>query len=387
MNVHGPKEDAGAAVAVRQPNPVQTLALGPTMNPRTYHASIPGYGPTPLRRARRTADRLDVARVSVKDESQRLGLPSFKVLGASWAIYRALLAQLGVPPSPALTFDELRRAVEPLRPFTLSAATDGNHGRAVAHVAAMLGFDANIYVPEDMIEARRNAIAAEGAAVTVVAGGYDDAVSRSAQDAGPQCLVISDTSWEGYEQIPGWVIDGYATVFAEIDEQLLQAGLPRPDVVVVPVGVGALAAATVRHFWSSPAPRPVLIGVEPTSAACVLESIVAGHIVTLDHSQHSVMSGLNCGTPSQVAWPLVSQGLDLYLAVPDHPIAEATRLLAADEIVAGESGAAGLAGLLTLQTDVDLLDGGAWLAPDQHVLLICTEGPTDPAAYARFIID
>jgi diaminopropionate ammonia-lyase len=377
------KEGAGAAVAVRQPHPVETLALGPTLNPRDYHASISGYQPTPLRNARRAADRLHVARVSVKDESQRLGLPSFKVLGASWAIYRALVAQLGVAPSSALTFDELRRAVEPLRPFTLSAATDGNHGRAVAHVAAMLGFDANIYVPEDMIEARRNAIAAEGATVTVVAGGYDDAVRRSARDAGERCLVISDTSWQGYEQIPGWVIDGYATVFAEIDEQLLQAGLPRPDVVVVPVGVGALAAATVRHFWSSPAPRPMLIGVEPTSAACVLESVVAGHIVTLDHPQHSVMSGLNCGTPSRVAWPLVSQGLDLYLAVPDDPIAEATRLLAADEIAAGECGAAGLAGLLTLQSDAGLLDGGARVSPDQHVLLICTEGPTDPAAYAR----
>jgi diaminopropionate ammonia-lyase len=381
------EEDAGAAVAVRQPNPAETLSLGPTLNPRPFHASIAGYEPTPLRSARRTADRLDVARVSVKDESQRLGLPSFKVLGASWAIYRAMLVQLGVPASAAVTFGELRRAVEGLRPFTLSAATDGNHGRAVAHVAAMLGFDANIYVPEDMIEARRNAISAEGATVTVVAGGYDDAVRRSAQDAGERCLVISDTSWEGYEQVPGWVIDGYATVFAEIDEQLLEAGWPRPEVVVVPVGVGALAAATVRHFWSCPAPRPMLIGVEPTSAACVLESVVAGHIVTLDHAQQSVMSGLNCGTPSQVAWPLVSQGLDLYLAVPDHPIAEATRLLAADEIAAGESGAAGLAGLLTLQSDADLLVGGPRLSPDHHVLLICTEGPTDPAAYARFITD
>jgi diaminopropionate ammonia-lyase len=377
--------DDGPAVAVRQPTPVETLALEPRLNPRAYHASLAGYKPTPLRTARHAADRLGVARVSVKDESQRLGLPSFKVLGASWAIYRALVDRLDVAPATVLTFDELRRAARPLRPFTLSAATDGNHGRAVAHIAAMLGFDANIYVPEDMVDARLNAIAAEGATVTVVAGGYDDAVRRSAQDAGERCLVISDTSWQGYEQVPGWVIDGYATVFAEIDEQLLQAGLPSPDVVVVPVGVGALAAATVRHFWSSPAPRPILIGVEPTSAACVLESVVAGHIVTLDHPQHSVMSGLNCGTPSQVAWPLVSQGLDLYLAVPDHPVAEATRLLAADEIAAGECGAAGLAGLLTLQSDADLLDDGARLLPDQHVLVICTEGPTDPTAYARLI--
>jgi diaminopropionate ammonia-lyase len=372
-------------VPPRQPRPVEALALEPTLNPRAYHASLAGYQPTPLRDARNAAERLGVASVAVKDESQRLGLPSFKVLGASWAIYRALADRIGIPPSATSTFDELRNLVAPLRPFTLSAATDGNHGRAVAHIAAMLGFEANIYVPDDMVQARIDAIVAEGASVEVVAGGYDDAVRRSAEDAGERCLIISDTSWDGYEQVPVWVIDGYATVFSEIDEQLFEAGLPRPDVVVVPVGVGALAAATVRHFWSSPHPRPMLIGVEPTSAACVLESVIAGQIVTLDHPQHSIMAGLNCGTPSQVAWPLVSQGLDLYLAVPDDPIAEATRLLASDGVAAGECGAASLAGLLSLQSDADLLGGGARLSPDQNVLMICTEGPTNPVAYERFI--
>ena len=142
----------------------------------------------------------------------------------------------------------------PLRPLSLSAATDGNHGRAVAHMAALLGLDAAIYVPDNTVSARIEAIASEGATVTVVDGGYNDAIARSAQDASETCLVISDTSWEGYEQVPAWVIEGYATVFDEIDDEL--AGRPRPDMVAAPIGVGALAAAVVRHYWSG-AERPL----------------------------------------------------------------------------------------------------------------------------------
>src|SRR6185437_13836038 len=150
------------------------------------------------------------------------------------------------------TFDELRERVASARPLTLVAATDGNHGRAVAHIAAMLGLQARIYVPADMVPARIAAIEGEGATVTVIDGGYDEAVARSAQDAGERRLVISDTSWPGYERVPAWVIEGYSTIFAEIDEALARAGRPQPDVVVVPIGVGALAAAAVRHYWSLP---------------------------------------------------------------------------------------------------------------------------------------
>ena len=152
---------------------------------------------------------------------------------------------------------------------------------------------------------------------------------------------------------------------------------------------GALAAAVVRHFWSAPAPRPRIVGVEPTSAACVLESVAAGQIVTLTHPQESIMAGLNCATPSLIAWPLVSRGIDMYLAVPDSFVADATRLLAADGIVAGECGAAGLAAMTALTDDPHV--GGArealGLGEDSRVLLICTEGATDPAAYRRLTAD
>lgn len=378
----------GPAVALLQPRPVDSLELGSATSPRAYHASMPGYRATALRSAPAVAERLGVTEVLVKDESERLELPSFKVLGASWAVYRALLDRLGATPQQVPTFAALKDAVRPLRPFALSAATDGNHGRAVAHMAALLGLSADIYVPDNTVSARIEAIAGEGARVTVVGGGYDDAVRRSAQDASDRCLVISDTSWEGYEQVPGWVIEGYATVFEEIEQQLLELGRQRPDVVAVPIGVGALACAVARHFWSmDPARRPAIIGVEPTSAACVLESVAAGQIVTLSHAQESIMAGLNCATPSLIAWPEVSRGIDAYVAVPDARVPEAMRLLAQDGIVAGETGAGGLAGMLALTEDPQTrparralgLDGSA------RVLLLCTEGATDPEGYERLI--
>jgi diaminopropionate ammonia-lyase len=378
----------GAPVALLAPRTPEPQPI-PDMSasPRAFHASMAGYRPTPLRDAPHAARRLGVGEVLVKDESERLALPSFKVLGASWAVHRALVEHLGSTLEEIPTFDALNTAVAPARPLALVAATDGNHGRAVSHMAALLGLESRIYVPDDMVPARIAAIEGEGATVTVIDGGYDDAVARSAQDAGERCLVISDTSWPGYERVPAWVIEGYSTIFAEIEEALDRAKRAQPDIVVVPIGVGALAAAAVRHYWSLQAGRPRLVGVEPTSAACVLESVAAGRLVTLRHPQTSIMAGLNCATPSLIAWPLVSRGIDLYVAVPDEFIAEAIRVLAADGIVAGECGAAGLAALTAVATDAHPAQAREALAlgPDSRVLLLSTEGATDPEAYRRLV--
>ena len=355
-----------------------------TREPLEFHRRFPRYEPTPLLSAPRLAARLGLSQVLIKCERARLGLMSFKILGASWASYRAVVAHTGQQLEPWRTVEELAASLSPLRPFALAAATDGNHGKAVARMARMLGFDARIFVPEGTAPARIEAISAEGAVVTVVAGGYEDAVARSAEEAGPRCLVISDTSWPGYEQVPRWVIEGYSTMFWEVDDRLDAAGRAAPDVVVVPVGVGALAAATVNHWCrperhdpERPGSGPTIVGVEPLDANCVMASALAGYRVTVPGPHRSVMAGLNCGQPSLVAWPLVSTGLNTLVAVDDEAARQAVRDLAAIGIDAGETGAAALAGVTALQAH------GPGIAPGATVLVLCTEGPTDPEEWRR----
>ncbi len=368
----------------------------PDREPLQFHMRLPGYEPTPLVDAPALADVLGVGKVLVKNESSRLGLPAFKGLGASWAVYRALEERL-----PEGTFgdwdkvEELRRRLEPLRPLNFVAATDGNHGRALARVARLLGFGAKIFVPEDMVTARREAIASEGAEVIVVEGTYDDAVERSAAEGGERALVVSDMAWPGYEQIPSWVIEGYSTMLWEIEDELERRKEAGPDLVVVQIGVGAFAAAVALHFRGPQSfRRPKLLGVEPANAACVLQSVREGRIVSVPGPHDSIMSGLNCGQPSLVAWPALSRGIDVLIAVDDESSREAMRLMAASGIVSGETGAAGLSGLLELlrrgspgrdQKQREEARQALGVSRESRVLLFNTEGATDPGAYRRLV--
>ena len=335
-----------------------------------FHRRFPGYAPTRLVDAPGLAAELGLASVSVKDESQRLGLPSFKILGASWAVYQLLVRRLGHDPEWR-DLDELRTALAPLGPLTLVAATDGNHGRAVAHMARLLGYAARVFVPVGTAPARIDGIESEGAPVTVVDGSYDDAVRASAALATDDVLVVSDTSWEGYTDVPRTVIEGYATIFAEIDEQLTDP----PEVVMVPMGVGALAAAVAQHY----AARATIIVVEPLSAACGMASAEAGHPVEVAGPHDSIMAGLNCGMVSIIAWPTVAAGTDVFVAVDDAAAEQAMRDLAEIGVVAGETGAAGLAGLRAAAATRSLDLAG------RRVLVLCTEGATDPEAYRRIV--
>jgi diaminopropionate ammonia-lyase len=356
-----------------------------TREPLTVHRRLPGYTPTPLISCPGLAGRLGVGELWVKDESSRLGLPAFKMLGAAYACYRVLTSKLGHEIHWE-NIDELAAGLAPLGQLTLCAATDGNHGRAVARMARLLRLRALIYVPDGTARPRIEAIAAEGAEIEVVAGGYDAAVELSAQQASETCIVVSDTSWPGYSQIPGWVIDGYSTIFAEVTDQLSAAGHAEPDVVVIPVGVGALAAATITHFKSAGGSGQVtLLGVEPETARCVTESLRAGKPVMLPFPQTSIMAGLNCGMPSRLAWPLLERGIDAMAAVSDAWAEAAVRALAAEGIVAGETGAAALAGLQAVCADPAGAPARAALrlSPDSRVLVLCTEGATDPDAWAR----
>lgn len=359
--------------------------LDPIRDPRDLHRLLPGYQPTPLIAAPDLAQQLGIGQLWIKAESWRLELPSFKMLGASWATFRALEERLGA----TLTIDsldDLIAAIAPLCPLTLAAATDGNHGRAVARMAKLLGLSAHIFVPADMVAARIAAIESEGASVTVVDGSYDDAVRASADGDPERTLVVSDTSWPGYRTIPGWVIDGYTTIFTEVAEQL------DGDVttVVVPMGVGALGAATVRAAKGNASRKPWhVIGVEPLASNCVYASISAGAMTEVPPPHDSIMAGLNCGLPSEIAWPVLRSGLNAVVAIDDDAAEQAMRLLADLGIAAGETGAAALGALLAL--DLPSLPSDQrrdlGLESTSRVLVLMTEGITDPAAYQRIVGD
>lgn len=336
-------------------------AVEPVGAALAFHRRLPDYRPTPLVEAPAIAAELGLERLLVKDESERLGLPSFKILGASWAAYRAVDELCG-PLEPWSAVDELQAKID--RDVTLAAATDGNHGRAVARVASLLGVRSRIFVPRSMIAARVEAIRGEGAEVVVVDGTYDDAVRQAAEAV--DCLVVSDTAWPGYEQIPGWVVEGYSTIFGEMQE--------RPGLVAVQIGVGSLASAVVRHFK----PDATIVGVEPEGAACMLASVEAAQPVSICASHDTSMAGLVAGTPSPLAFPVVSRGVDVFVAIDDEPVERAMRLLADAGVVAGETGAAGLAGLLELAATDRLPEAAC-------ALVLVTEGATDPASYARIV--
>jgi diaminopropionate ammonia-lyase len=362
--------DAGPLPADARPGP----------EVQAFHRRLPGYAPTPLRSLPSVAAGVGVDRVLVKDESARLGLPAFKILGASWATYRLLCARLGGEPAWVTLTDLAAVVAARLGPLRLVAATDGNHGRAVARTAGWLGLAATILVPEGTAAARIDAIAGEGAEVVVVPGTYDDAVQVSAGMAADDVLVVSDTSWPGYEDTPRRVIEGYSTIFAEVDTVA-----PGPlDLVVVPLGVGALGAAagTWARAGREPGDGPMLVGVEPTSAACVTAAVEAGHVVEVPGPHDSIMAGLNCGLASPLALPTVATTFDAFVTVTDDDCRQAIRTLAEAGMDVGETGAAALAGLQALTADHE---SEFPVPPQATVLLLATEGVTDPANFEQIV--
>jgi diaminopropionate ammonia-lyase len=361
----------------------------PAGDPRAFHSRLPGYAPTPLLDSASLARRLGVRHVLVKLETHRLGLPSFKILGASWATVAAVREAWLDPGQGSIhDLDTLRRLVATVPGRRLAAATDGNHGRGVARMAALLGLECTILVPAGTARARIDAIVGEGAEVGVVDGSYDDAVAASARLADERTLVVSDTSWEGYEDVPRAVIAGYSTMFAEVDDARAAHDLPPPTVVALQAGVGAFAAAGLRHVRSAgrPQPRPRTVVVEPDTAHCLMTSARAGGITEVPGPHPSTMAGLNCGLPSVLAWPTVRDGTDVFVAVDDAAAFEAMRALATAGVEAGESGAASLAALLAVAEGGDAADRAVvGLVPDAVVLLVVTEGPTDPDNWASVV--
>lgn len=335
---------------------------------------MPGYQHTPLVEIPELSREFEVARVFVKDESARLGLPAFKMLGASWAVAQAVGDRLGTRPR---TLDQLLSLNGQLRGTTLVTATDGNHGRAVARMARMLGTQACVFVPEAVDPTATSLIEAEGADVTTCPDGYDETVrtARTFADGQPGAVLVQDTSWPGYEVVPQWIVDGYSTLFREIDIQLTERGAAPAGLIAVPVGVGSLAQAAVTYHRSAHGEPSSLLAVEPETADCVLASLTAGAPVSLETGA-TKMDGLNCGTPSRIAWPYLTGGLDAAVRVSDDQAARSASRLASGGVPAGPCGGASLAGLTSAlsgpQADDRRRDLG--LTPSSTVVLLSTDG-------------
>jgi diaminopropionate ammonia-lyase len=316
--------------------------------------------------------------VYAKDESHRFGLDAFKVLGASWAIHR-VLARNG--------------ACVPM----FACATDGSHGRAVAWAARRAGAKAVVYVPHSMPVVRREAIREEGAEVVVVDGLYDDAVRKADTDANLHgWQIISDNAYPGHtEEIPGWVMEGYRTLFVEAENQLAALAATPPDIVILQAGVGAMAAAAAMHFWQSGRThRPTLVCVQPVASDCLVESAFSesGQPRKTTGTQDSIMALLNCGMPSLLAWPVLRAAIMLFLSIEDRFAEQAVKSLyypvdGDSRIMAGESGAAGLAGLIALCTASEFAEAKEKLgiSRDLSAMLIMTEGPSNPVSFKRIV--
>lgn len=346
--------------------PARTWRRPPGASAIEFHRTLPGYAPTRLVPLPQLAVELGVAQVLLKEESSRVGLPAFKILGASYAIARALAARWHL--APPVTLNDLMQAARGHHSVELVAATDGNHGRAVAHTARLLGLPSRIFVPVAITHQAKAAIRGEGADLVELDRPYDEVVAEAARTAGTMGdggLLVQDTAWDGYEQIPQWIVDGYSTLFTETDEQCHQLGIDRVDLVAVPIGVGSLAQAAVTHYRSNES-APSLLGVEPVTAPAVITSLHEGRRVSVPTGS-TIMAGLNCGTPSSTGWPDLRDGLDLATTVADEETTRAGDELRELGIDSGPCGAATLAGLRSLPA--------AHRPPaDAVVVLISTEG-------------
>ncbi len=349
----------------------------------------PAHRPTPLHRLPAMAHALGVGAIMVKDEGFRLGLRSFKALGGAYAVMRLLLdraeAALGRAIDPRELLSEAVRAVA--SGMTVACATDGNHGRSVAAGARLVGAPCVIFVHGGVSAERVAAIAAFGARIVRVEGGYDDSVAEAARQSAAQgWTVVSDTSWEGYEAIPLTVMQGYGVMAGEAFDRLAES----PTHIFVQAGVGGAAAAVAAHAADVYGGlRPKIIVVEPERAACLFESAKAGRLTTAHAGEPTVMAMLECHEASPIAWEILDGLAAGFVTLPEKAAPDAMHHLARPAgndpaIVAGESGCVGFAGLVAC-----LADGQAratlGLGPESRILVFNTEGATDPALYQQIV--
>ena len=348
-----------------------------------------GYAETPLVPLGALAEETGVARIFYKQEAGRFGLGSFKALGGAYAVFRLLAslieAKTGEKPAP----DDILsgRHADIVSAITVTCATDGNHGRSVAWGARMFGCTAVIFIHETVSKGREDAIASYGASVIRTAGNYDDSVREAARMAAEKGWhVVSDTSYPGYTDVPRNVMQGYSVM---ADEAGRQMGDLKPTHIFIQGGVGGLAAAVAAHFWETlGAEAPAVVVVEPDTAACLLESAIAGAPTAVGGDLDTIMAGLACGEPSIIAWPILAGGVSRFMAIPDAAAAETMRILASGTagtvLVGGESGVAGLAGFLTAAIRPEWRET---LGIDERSVILCfgSEGDTDADLYTAIV--
>lgn len=363
--------------------------------------SFKEYSQTPLIPMPNLAKTLGIRLLLVKDESRRFGLNAFKVLGGAWAMGRYLAEKLRLP-LEGLTVDALRAAMDKakLTDIVFATATDGNHGRGVAWTAARLGCRAKVFMPKGSTEIRAANIRATGADCTITGGNYDDTVRMVAAEAGKNgWVVVQDTAWEGYEDIPRWIMQGYMTLAVEALEQMREhtqaIGITGPSHLFLQAGVGSFAGAVLGFFAAAMGEAcPVTAIAEPDKADCIFRSIKAndGKAHVVSGSMNTIMAGLACGEPSSISWPVLRDYAAAAISCPDFIAANGMRILAAPgngdiPVVSGESGALPC-GILEY-----IMRGGGGapmrkslgLGSDSTVLLISTEGDTDPDMYNRIV--
>ena len=361
---------------------------------RRFHSGLPGYQPTPLVERKALAEKLGVGNIWVKDESHRFGLNAFKALGGSYAMGRYLSKKLGKP-LEELTFEQLcaQPARRALGEITFVTATDGNHGRGVAWSARLLGHKSVVYMPKGSALERLENIRAQGAQAEITEFNYDDAVrlaNRQAQEKG--WVLVQDTAWPGYEEIPAHIMQGYTTLAQEIAQQL---DGQIPTHLFLQAGVGSFAGAALGYFaalWGDQ--RPVTVIMEPDKADCIFRSAKAddGKLRFVTGDMDSMMAGLCCGEPCTISWEILDSYADAFVSCGDHYSAQGMRLLGRAEgedtpVISGESGAVGAGVLQAIMQEERLaeLRGQLGLDENSRVLLISTEGDTDRENYRRIL--
>jgi len=365
---------------------------------RRFHETVPGYQATPLVRLDALAERLGVKRVYVKDESKRFGLNAFKGLGGIYAVTKILCRELGLN-IRNVSFSDLQTPEirEKIKDIVFITATDGNHGRGVAWAASRYGCKSYIYMTKGTAQSRVDAVKAAGAEDVIVTDlNYDDTVRLAAKRAEENgWMLTQDTAWEGYEEIPLWITQGYTTMGAEILDQLRLDGAPRPTHLFLQAGVGSFAGGLLGYFANRfEGKPPATVIMEPLNVACVFESALAadGKPRAVTGLQETIMAGLNCGEPCLTTWGILRDWASFYAACPDYVTAKGMRTLANPfgsdpRIVSGESGAVGT-GLLALimeREDLAKVRKIMGLGPESVILLVSTEGDTDPANYFEVV--